>query len=123
MDTCVFCTIVAQPNSATVLCESEQFICFLPITQEAPGHTLIASKAHYQSMLDAPTNLGGDLFAICQKLATLYSQLGGATGFNLLNANEAVAQQSIMHLHFHFLPRYLNDAINAWPVLPWVTPQ
>jgi histidine triad (HIT) family protein len=118
MSSCVFCSIVSQQQEATFLCESEHFVCFASLTQETPGHTIIASKSHYQNMLDAPASLGSDLFAICQQLAKEFKSANGAQGFNLLNANEVVAQQSVMHLHFHFLPRHSDDAINAWPVLP-----
>ncbi|WP_407939120.1 HIT family protein [Methylobacter luteus] len=55
---------------------------------------------------------------ICKKLADYFKTASGAQGFNPLNANEAVAQQSVMHLHFYFLPRHSDDAIDAWPVLP-----
>jgi histidine triad (HIT) family protein len=118
MLSCVFCAIVSQQQRAPVLCESEQFVCFAPLIEEVPGHTIIATKAHYQSMLDAPASLGSDLFIICKKLADHFKTASGAQGFNLLNANESVAQQSVMHLHFHFLPRHSDDAIDAWPVLP-----
>jgi histidine triad (HIT) family protein len=118
MNTCVFCAIAASEQPAVVIHESVAFICFLPLEQEVPGHTIIASKSHYQSLLDAPTNVGGDLIEVCHHLANHYRQTSSAAAFNLLNANGAAAQQSVMHLHFHFLPRHSSDGINAWPVLP-----
>ena len=120
MNTCIFCAIAKREQPAIVVQESAAFICFLPLVQEVPGHTIIASKSHYQSMLDAPATIGGDLIVVCQHLANHRRQASNAASFNLLNANGAAAQQSVMHLHFHFLPRHASDGINAWPVLPGV---
>lgn len=118
MNTCIFCAIVAREQSAVVVHESTEFICFLPLIQEVPGHTIIASKLHYQSMLNAPTSIGGDFIGVCQHLANHHRQASNAVAFNILNANGTAAQQSVMHLHFHFFPRHSNDGINAWPISP-----
>ncbi|MGB6881751.1 MAG: HIT domain-containing protein, partial [Microgenomates group bacterium] len=37
-----------------------------------------------------------------------------ATGINILNASGKDAQQSVFHLHFHLVPRYLNDGLDMW---------
>jgi len=118
MNACAFCAIAAREQPAIVIHESGAFICFLPLEQEVPGHTIIASKAHHQSMLDAPASIGGDFIGVCQYLANHYRQTRDAVAFNLLNANGVAAHQSVMHLHFHFFPRHSNDGIDAWPVLP-----
>ncbi|MEO7252669.1 MAG: HIT domain-containing protein [Casimicrobium sp.] len=121
MNTCVFCSIVAREESAVVVHESAEFICFLPLLREVPGHTIIASKSHYESMLDAPTSVGSDFVGACQHLANYYRQSSNAVAFNLLSANDDAAQQSVMHWHFHFLPRHSNDSISAWPSLSGVS--
>jgi histidine triad (HIT) family protein len=115
--TCIFCEIASRTQSATVVHESPHFICFLPLVQEVPGHTLIASKAHYESISDAPSNLGEDLMQVCKRLQAHYMQSSGAPDFNLLSANGVAAQQSVLHLHLHFLPRRHGDGVDAWPVL------
>jgi histidine triad (HIT) family protein len=51
-------------------------------------------------------------------LARDYERRLGSAGFNLLNANGVAAEQSVPHLHFHFLPRFTHDAYSAWPELP-----
>ncbi|MGM4986492.1 HIT family protein [Rhizobium sp. 11_C7_N12_5] len=115
---CIFCRISGKQSPAYVVHESPNFICFFPIKPDVYGHTLIASKAHYRDLRDCPPELGQDFFGSVQFMFMLYGERLGATGFNLLNANGKSAEQSIDHLHFHFLPRFAEDGLNAWPVLP-----
>ena len=61
-----------------------------------------------------------NLFATVQMLFDLYRERIAAAGFNLLNANGKSAEQSVEHLHFHFLPRFPGDGVNAWPDVPGV---
>jgi histidine triad (HIT) family protein len=117
MTDCVFCDIAARTTAAKIIHESSEFICFEPLEQEVPGHTFIASKAHFRDMRDATPAIGSDLIRICQELVAYFQLQGETAGFNLLAANGVAAQQSIMHLHYHFLPRRLGDQINAWPSL------
>ena len=122
MKICPFCRIVTGVGAAEVVHQSDRFICFLPLVQEAPGHTIIAPKAHHESLLDAPAELGTEFIEVCKHLAQHYLATLEAPAFNLLSANGAEAQQSVMHLHFHFIPRRRNDRIDAWPALPGVRP-
>jgi histidine triad (HIT) family protein len=100
--------------------ESEHFICFFPIKADVYGHTLVASKDHFSDIRDCPPSLGADLFATVQMLFERYRERIAATGFNLLNANGKSAEQSVEHLHFHFLPRFRGDGVSAWPDFPGV---
>ena len=36
-------------------------------------------------------------------------------GANILNANESAAEQSVMHLHFHIIPRKNGDGLKVFP--------
>jgi histidine triad (HIT) family protein len=99
---CIFCRIASKQSSARIVFETQNFVCFFPITPDVYGHTLIVSKDHYSDLRDCPTELGTDLFATVQMLFERYKERIAATGFNLLNGNGKSAEQSIDHLHFHF---------------------
>lgn len=118
--TCPFCRIAAGRQVAEVVLQSASFICFAPLVREVPGHTVIASKMHFENMLEAPGALGAELIEICRELARYHRSTMGAAAFNLLMANGEEAQQSVPHLHFHYLPRRNDDGIDAWPLLPGV---
>lgn len=40
---------------------------------------------------------------------------------NLLHASGTAAQQSVLHMHVHLIPRFDGDGLNAWPVFPEIT--
>lgn len=82
------------------------------------GRTRIAGKKHYSDIRDLPPELDSEFFKTIQNIFSRYSERLDATGFNLLNANGRSAEQSIDHLHFHFLPRFSNDGLTTWPELP-----
>ncbi|MBB3571572.1 HIT family protein [Rhizobium sp. BK491] len=119
---CIFCRIANGQSSARIVYETERFVCFFPISPDVYGHTLIVSRDHYSDLRNCPTELGTDLIATVQMLFERYRERIAATGFNLLNANGKSAEQSIDHLHFHFFPRFPEDGLNAWPVMPKIEP-
>ncbi|MBT9372123.1 HIT family protein [Rhizobium sp. CSW-27] len=120
MEGCVFCRIADRRSSAYIVEETQDFLCFFPIKPDCFGHVLIVSRKHFPNIIDCPPELGAGLFEVAQALFRRYRDRFGATGFNLLNANGQSAGQSVDHLHFHFLPRFANDGLNAWPDFPVV---
>ncbi|WP_192843517.1 HIT family protein [Aureimonas sp. N4] len=117
---CLFCRIAQGHEPARIVYETNSYLCLFPLHPEVYGHTLIISRQHHSDIRDCPTELGTGLFAAAQSLFKLYEERIAASGFNLLNANGLSAQQSVGHLHFHFLPRFLDDRLDTWPSLPSV---
>jgi histidine triad (HIT) family protein len=114
---CIFCRIVAERATAAIVHESAAVVCFLPREAEVYGHTLVATRAHYDDLYDLPTPLLGELMAAIQHLSRVYRERSGATGVNLLHASGRDAQQSVLHFHIHLLPRFPGDGVDAWPAL------
>jgi histidine triad (HIT) family protein len=115
---CIFCAIAAQTAFARVVFETDDVICFFPLEPEMLGHTLIVSKQHYHHVADAPALVGASVFAAAQALSTHYEKALGTAEFNLMSANGEKAEQSVQHLHFHYLPRFGDEEFSTWPALP-----
>ncbi len=118
MDDCVICKLVNDKLPSWVIYEDDDVICFLPLELEAFGHTLIAPKAHHADLFSVPAEILENIFAVVQKVALHYRKAIGATGVNLLHASGVSAGQSVPHLHFHLIPRFENDGLDAWPSFP-----
>ena len=118
MSGCIICELVENELPSWIVYEDENVICFLPLEVEAFGHTVIAPKAHHADLFSAPLEITSCVFVVIQKIALHYRTAIGATGINLLHASGVAAGQSVPHLHFHLLPRFEDDGLNAWPRLP-----
>ena len=118
MNDCIICKLVRNELPSRVVYEDENFVCFLPLEVEAFGHTIIAPKPHYADLFSVSAECLNDLFAVIQKVALHYQTALGATGINLLHACGVSAQQSVPHLHFHLIPRFDEDGLDAWPMFP-----
>ncbi len=105
---CIFCKIAKKDVEALVIYEDERVMAFLDIRPLSKGHTLIIPKEHYESLLDVPEDLMGDILkvikVVCEKLKRL-----GAKGFNIVTNIGEVAGQEVMHAHIHVIPRYSKE--------------
>lgn len=104
---CVFCKIIAGEIPSYTVFENDDVKAFLDLSQVTPGHTLMVPKKHLENIYqyneeDAERYLKY-LPLIARKVRNFSPDI---VGLNILNNNEAPAFQSVMHSHFHFLPRY-----------------
>jgi histidine triad (HIT) family protein len=53
---CIFCKIIAGEIPAEVVYETDDFIAFLDINPQAPGHTQVIPKQHYRWVWDLPAD-------------------------------------------------------------------
>lgn len=67
MENCVFCKIVKKEISAHIVYEDENFMAFLDINPQSPGHVQVIPKEHYRWVWDIP-NIGA-YFEVVRKIA------------------------------------------------------
>jgi histidine triad (HIT) family protein len=67
MNDCVFCKIVAGEIPSIKVYEDEDFLAFLDIHPQSPGHVQVIPKKHYRWVWDVP-NIG-KYFEVAQKIA------------------------------------------------------
>lgn len=109
---CIFCKIVNKEIPSSCIYEDENVMAFLDLSQVTKGHTLVVPKKHYDNILDCDPETLAQLIQTVQMLAKRIMERCHAKGVNILNNCNEVAGQSVMHLHFHIIPRYSeNDAI------------
>ncbi len=54
MNSCIFCKIVSKEIPAHIVYEDTNFLAFLDIHPQSPGHTLVIPKKHYRWVWDVP---------------------------------------------------------------------
>lgn len=69
MGDCVFCSIAAHDSPAHRLFEDDTTFAFLDAAPAARGHTLVAPKAHRETLTDVEPSLVGDVFRTARRVA------------------------------------------------------
>lgn len=114
-DTCIFCKIARGDIPSTIVYESDELIAFLDINPVNKGHTLIVPKAHMEALFDMPASLGGPLMEAMKRIGAAVMRATGAPGLNVVQNNYPAAGQQVPHLHWHLIPRFVDDGYVAWP--------
>lgn len=106
---CVFCKIINNEIPSKKVYEDESVLAILDLSQLEKGHTLVIPKKHYDTFLECDKDTIDHVIEVTQKLAIKIKNNLSADGVNVLNNSYAAAGQSVMHTHFHIIPRYNND--------------
>ncbi|MBM7601688.1 histidine triad (HIT) family protein [Virgibacillus halotolerans] len=103
---CIFCKIINGELPSAKVYEDEHVYAFLDLSQVTKGHTLVIPKTHTKNIFETSPEVAKELFARIPKIANAINTVYQPLGMNLLNNNEAAAEQSVFHLHIHIIPRY-----------------
>ena len=108
---CVFCAIAAGEIPSFKVYEDELVLAYLDINPFTRGHTLVIPKAHSANLLETDEATLAAVIARVRKVAAHLKAAIPCDGFNILQNNGAAAGQTVMHLHFHIVPRYGSEPI------------
>lgn len=101
MSDCIFCKIAAREIPSTVVYEDELVIAFDDLSPQAPVHTLVIPKEHYQDITDGVP--AETLAAMVHAIGEVAKAKGLGTGFRVISNKGADAGQTVMHFHIHVL--------------------
>ena len=108
---CVFCAIAAGEIPSFKVYEDELVLAYLDINPFSEGHTLVIPKAHSEGLLDTPDATLADVVRRVKKVAAHLKASLPCDGFNILQNNGEAAGQTVKHLHFHIVPRYVGEPL------------
>ena len=109
---CVFCAIAAGEIPSLKVYEDDLVLAYLDINPFSKGHTLVIPKEHGTGMLDTSDETLAVLAARVKKVAAHLKAALPCDGFNILQNNGKAAGQTVMHIHFHIVPRYGEEEIS-----------
>ncbi len=75
MENCIFCKIVRGEIPATKIYEDDNFLAFLDIHPQSPGHAQVIPKTHYRWVWDVPNV--GEYFELVRKIAKVQQKAFG----------------------------------------------
>jgi len=103
MNDCIFCKIVTGEIPAHKVYEDDNFLAFLDIRPESPGHTQIIPKQHYSWVWDVPN--AGEYFEVAKKIA-----LAQQKAFNTDFVLSKIIGNEVPHAHIWVFP---NDKVEG----------
>jgi histidine triad (HIT) family protein len=121
--TCLFCGIISGEVSAALVFQDDISLAFLDHRPLFPGHCLLVSKNHFETLNDLPADLVGPFFKNVQLLARAVEVALAAEG-SFVAMNNRVSQ-SVPHLHVHIVPRRRKDGLKGffWPRSKYGSPE
>ena len=119
MSECVFCKIRDGQIPSMRIHEDERTLTFMDINPLNPGHCLVVTKRHAQTLFEADAEDLKAAVVTAQRVAHAIRDALSPDGLNLLQANGAAAFQSVPHFHLHLIPRWANDGKGFdWKLVP-----
>ena len=101
MSDCIFCKIAAHEIPSTTVYEDELVIAFDDLSPQAPVHTLVIPKEHYENIVDGVP--AETLAAMVHAIGEVAKAKGLEQGFRVISNVGADAGQTVMHFHMHVL--------------------
>ncbi len=94
---CIFCKIATGEIPSCKVYEDKNFLAFLDINPESPGHVQVIPKKHYRWVWDVPNV--GDYFEVVRKIAEA-QQKAFETDFIL----SKIVGDEVSHAHIWVYP-------------------
>lgn len=105
MSDTVFSKIVRGEIPCHRVYEDERVLAFLDITPVAPGHTLVIPKEPARTLDELSDESAAALGRALPRICRAIKRVTGSSAYNVLQNNEALAHQSVFHVHFHIIPK------------------
>ncbi|MBE0465750.1 MAG: HIT family protein [Candidatus Desulforudis sp.] len=102
---CLFCNL----DPELVICENELALAVYDKFPVNPGHVLVITKRHFSSFFEAREEEIGAVYRLIKEVRAILDAKHDPDGYNVgVNIGEC-AGQTIWHLHFHVIPRFIGD--------------
>jgi histidine triad (HIT) family protein len=106
---CIFCQIARRERESWTVYETAAAHAFLDINPVSDYHTLVIPKRHATDIFAvSEADLLGVMSAV-KHVVDLYRSRLGITDLQVVSSSGAEAQQEVLHLHFHIVPRHTGD--------------
>jgi histidine triad (HIT) family protein len=112
----IFAKIIDGEVEVFKVFESTSALAYLDAFPMAAGHTLFIPKLKgYREFIDMPPGKASEFMRDLQAVAKAVKEATGASGINIWQNNGEDAGQTVMHPHFHIVPRTAADGLHKYP--------
>jgi len=110
---CLFCRKeIIEKSFYTTL----RFSALYNIAPILPGHSLIITNKHYESLTELSDHELGEMMVFARKITAVLKTVFNCDGFDWTIQDGVSAGQTVPHLHLHIIPRKPLDIpeTNEW---------
>jgi histidine triad (HIT) family protein len=101
----IFAKIIRGELPCHKVYEDEHVLAFLDLGPVARGHTLVIPKEEAATLDRLSDDAAAAIGRVLPRLCRAVLAATGATAFNVLQNNGALAHQAVFHVHFHIIPK------------------
>jgi histidine triad (HIT) family protein len=113
---CPFCAIVSGALTPEVVAYGDAHTAVFPSLHQQPrnrGHMLVVPVPHIAQIYDVEGVLAGALMTTLARVARAVKRACLADGVTVRQNNEAAGGQDVFHVHFHVVPRFVDDGFSS----------
>ena len=113
---CVFCRIVHGELTPEVIAFRDSQTAVFPSRHQQPrnrGHMLVVPTRHVAQIYEIGGDLAGPLMTTLARVAAAVKAVCCADGVSIRQNNEWHGGQDVFHVHFHVIPRFVDDGFNS----------
>lgn len=107
----IFDKIIAGEIPCHRVYEDDHVLAFLDIGPLSSGHTLVIPKERKTHLHELSDEVAAALGRVMPRICRAVLKATGATAYNVLQNNGAVAHQAVMHVHFHIIPKFGSQGL------------
>ena len=108
-DNNIFAKIIRGEMPAFKVFEDARALAFMDAMPQSDGHTLVVPKTPARNFFDIEPAALAELIKATQHVARGVQKAFNPGGMRIIQFNEAVAGQTVFHIHFHIIPCYEGD--------------
>jgi histidine triad (HIT) family protein len=101
----IFSKIIRGEIPCHKVYEDDHVLAFLDIMPLSEGHTLVIPKEAAATLDALSDEAAGAIGRALPRICRAVKQVSGASDYNILQNNGALAHQAVFHVHFHIIPK------------------
>ena len=110
----IFARILRGEVPSVKVWEDDHVLAFMDVFPQAEGHVLVISKmSTARNLLEVEPEVLTRLAAAAQRTARAVERTLSPDGISLMQFNGEAGGQTVFHLHFHVIPRWMNRPMDT----------
>jgi len=110
----IFARILRGEVPSVKVWEDEHVLAFMDVFPQSEGHVLVISRTSTaRNLLEVEAEDLTHLTAAVQRTARAVERALSPDGISMMQFNGEAGGQTVFHLHFHIIPRWMNRPMDG----------